>query len=203
MKERGYNSSGLAVLHANLTSNFINFREGFSDVEKSQWFYIDVTRLAQNSIFKGYPDGSFKYDLILNRGQVAALINKVMDSGPITKSTEVITSSTPVPSPRAMEAPIAETIETILSFGSHRDSLLDPTKNTLKFSYGYYYDDCVNQGSSQVIIGGVRKTNKDFELIDRRINQMDFPKAIVIEGNTTKQYEYGYIGAGVRWNLTV
>lgn len=42
---------------------------GFSDVSDNQWFYNSVTKMTEEGIFKGYPDGTFKPDNTVTYGE--------------------------------------------------------------------------------------------------------------------------------------
>ncbi|NLK72932.1 MAG: S-layer homology domain-containing protein, partial [Clostridiales bacterium] len=42
---------------------------GFSDVSDNQWFYNSVTKMTEQGIFKGYPDGTFKPDNTVTYGE--------------------------------------------------------------------------------------------------------------------------------------
>ncbi len=46
----------------------------FSDMEPADWFYDDVNQLVQIGGINGYPDGSFKPDLTMKKGEFIKLI---------------------------------------------------------------------------------------------------------------------------------
>ena len=49
---------------------------GFSDVEKADWFNVQVSTLSNAGILMGYPDGSFRPNANITRGELTAVITR-------------------------------------------------------------------------------------------------------------------------------
>ncbi|MDR0818937.1 MAG: S-layer homology domain-containing protein, partial [Oscillospiraceae bacterium] len=52
----------------------------FSDVKPGDWFFEDVTALAELNILTGYPDGTFKPDETVTREQMAVILLRTLNS---------------------------------------------------------------------------------------------------------------------------
>ena len=63
----------------------------FPDVANNQWYCGWVDRLTDEGIAEGYPDGTFRPDVLLNRAEVAALIVRALgfDDPPVPASDPV------------------------------------------------------------------------------------------------------------------
>jgi hypothetical protein len=48
----------------------------FKDVSNTDWFYQDVMNMASWDVIRGYPDGSFGPENIVNRAELSAIINR-------------------------------------------------------------------------------------------------------------------------------
>lgn len=53
--------------------------KSFSDIQEGHWAYTEIMALAQDGIINGYPDGTFRSSVILNRGQAANLLTAALD----------------------------------------------------------------------------------------------------------------------------
>ncbi|GLB60229.1 S-layer homology domain-containing protein [Cytobacillus sp. NCCP-133] len=53
--------------------------KSFSDIKEGHWAYTEIMALAQDGIINGYPDGTFRSSVILNRGQAANLLTAALD----------------------------------------------------------------------------------------------------------------------------
>ncbi|WP_197049780.1 S-layer homology domain-containing protein, partial [Veillonella montpellierensis] len=53
----------------------------FPDIEKNHWAYEAVTKLLQQGVLEGYPDGTFKGDRMMTRYEFAMLVYKAMQRG--------------------------------------------------------------------------------------------------------------------------
>ncbi|WP_185959965.1 S-layer homology domain-containing protein [Planococcus soli] len=51
---------------------------GFSDVTERQWSYPFVSSLAAHNVTNGYPDGTFRSQVIINREQFAAFMARIL-----------------------------------------------------------------------------------------------------------------------------
>lgn len=69
----------VAVLLARVLGVVENVRDtlDFSDVRTDRWSYNEITALAQLGILNGYEDGTFRPELDINRGEMAALVDRV------------------------------------------------------------------------------------------------------------------------------
>ena len=52
----------------------------FSDVEKDRWSYDEISALANSGILTGYPDGTFRPEKILDRGEMATILNRISNN---------------------------------------------------------------------------------------------------------------------------
>lgn len=52
---------------------------GFTDVSDRSWSYPYISALAANGITNGYPDGSYRPQLTINRGQFAAFMARILE----------------------------------------------------------------------------------------------------------------------------
>ena len=50
----------------------------FSDVSEERWSYQEITALIEGGILKGYPDGTFRPEQFLSRGEMAHLLGKTL-----------------------------------------------------------------------------------------------------------------------------
>lgn len=68
----------VAVLLARMLGTEEISRAGrtFTDVEAGRWSYAEITALAELGIVSGYEDGSFLPEKAINRGEMAALVNR-------------------------------------------------------------------------------------------------------------------------------
>ncbi len=48
----------------------------FSDIDSSHWAYENVMKMVQKGIITGYPDGTFRPDETINRGEFCVLLSK-------------------------------------------------------------------------------------------------------------------------------
>ena len=48
----------------------------FPDVHMERWSYEEITALAELGIISGYEDGYFLPERAINRGEMAALVNR-------------------------------------------------------------------------------------------------------------------------------
>jgi len=60
----------------------------FPDVNSDDWFYADVTKLASMGVINGQPDGTFKPDYDLTRGEFIKMLVMVADIWTIDTSTK-------------------------------------------------------------------------------------------------------------------
>ena len=51
----------------------------FSDVSPDRWSYQEIIALANAGIFTGYPDGTFRPENIIDRGEMAAVLNRISE----------------------------------------------------------------------------------------------------------------------------
>ncbi len=49
----------------------------FSDVSTDRWSYDEIAALASSGILLGYPDGTFRPENIIDRGEMAAVLNRI------------------------------------------------------------------------------------------------------------------------------
>lgn len=52
---------------------------GFSDVKSSLWSEPFISALAANNVTNGYPDGTFRPEVTINRGQFAAFMARILE----------------------------------------------------------------------------------------------------------------------------
>ncbi len=52
--------------------------EAFSDVSDDRWSYNEITALIEGGILNGYPDGTFRPEQFLSRGEMAHLLRKTL-----------------------------------------------------------------------------------------------------------------------------
>lgn len=53
----------------------------FPDVQPGRWSYEEITALAGKNVLAGYPDGTFRPEAYLTRGEMAYLINQIEKTG--------------------------------------------------------------------------------------------------------------------------
>lgn len=53
-------------------------KTSFSDVSEERWSYGEITALIQGGILSGYPDGTFRPEQFLSRGEMAHLLGKML-----------------------------------------------------------------------------------------------------------------------------
>jgi len=71
-----------------LTSMSFAMGEGFNDVTEEQWFYDSVTKMTEQDIFKGYPDGTFKPDNTVTYGEFIKMFVVATTGEDVGNSTE-------------------------------------------------------------------------------------------------------------------
>ncbi len=49
----------------------------FTDVDFERWSYNEIAALANSGVLMGYPDGTFRPENILNRGEMAAVLSRI------------------------------------------------------------------------------------------------------------------------------
>ncbi len=67
---------------AAMATRFANIGEGnktFTDVDRSHWAYEVIQKAAQAGWISGYPDGSFKPDQPITRGEVVTITNRMLN----------------------------------------------------------------------------------------------------------------------------
>ena len=52
----------------------------FTDVESNRWSYSEITSLVDAGVLTGYPDKTFRPERIIDRGEMAAVLNRVTDT---------------------------------------------------------------------------------------------------------------------------
>lgn len=52
-------------------------RADFTDVSTDRWSYDEIAALASSGILLGYPDGTFRPENIIDRGEMAAVLNRI------------------------------------------------------------------------------------------------------------------------------
>jgi len=52
----------------------------FTDVESNRWSYSEITALVDAGVLTGYPDKTFRPERIIDRGEMAAVINRITDT---------------------------------------------------------------------------------------------------------------------------
>ena len=75
---------------ATVFAGMSNFSEskpypGFSDVSKSAWYYLDVSKSCKLGLFNGYPDGEFKPSgnfTLAEAIKVVAVVRATYEGGP-------------------------------------------------------------------------------------------------------------------------
>lgn len=65
---------------------------GFSDVTKRQWMYPYISALAAHNVTNGYPDGTFRPHVTINREQFAAFMARILNPAFKPDSTELADS---------------------------------------------------------------------------------------------------------------
>ena len=73
---------------ATIASNFDKLSSGtsqFSDVTPEHWAYKFIVSAATKGWINGYPDGTFRPDNNITRGEVVALLNSVLGRSPDKK----------------------------------------------------------------------------------------------------------------------
>ena len=58
---------------------------GFKDVKSNSWSYFAIMKAAENDLFMGYPDGTFRPRENINRAQMAALLSRIILKGHIVR----------------------------------------------------------------------------------------------------------------------
>ncbi len=53
-------------------------KASFSDVSEERWSYREITALIDSGILSGYPDGTFRPEQFLSRGEMAHLLGKML-----------------------------------------------------------------------------------------------------------------------------
>ena len=61
------------VIKAEIT----NEKPNFTDVDESRWSYNEICALANSGILTGYPDKTFRPEKIIDRGEMATLLNRI------------------------------------------------------------------------------------------------------------------------------
>ena len=64
------------VIKAEISGTNISFK----DVEKDRWSYDEIMALAGSGILMGYPDKTFRPENIIDRGEMAAVINRISEN---------------------------------------------------------------------------------------------------------------------------
>lgn len=49
----------------------------FSDIDAERWSFDEISALADSGIITGYPDGTFRPEKVIDRGEMAALLNRI------------------------------------------------------------------------------------------------------------------------------
>lgn len=49
----------------------------FSDISSDRWSYNEIIALANSGVLFGYPDGTFRPESIIDRGEMAAVLNRI------------------------------------------------------------------------------------------------------------------------------
>lgn len=52
-------------------------KENFSDISSERWSFNEIAALANAGILLGYPDGTFRPESIINRGEMAAVLSRL------------------------------------------------------------------------------------------------------------------------------
>jgi hypothetical protein len=55
----------------------------FSDVDKQKWYSKAIAFVIENTLFSGYPDGTFKPERPITRAELAASLYTFLDAGPL------------------------------------------------------------------------------------------------------------------------
>ena len=55
------------------------FAAGFSDLTSEHWAYKNVTNLVENGVINGYPDGTYRPEKTITRGEFFKLIMTVSE----------------------------------------------------------------------------------------------------------------------------
>ena len=71
-----------------LTSMSFAMSESFSDVTPGKWFYDSVTKMTDQEIFKGYPDGTFKPNNTVTYGEFIKMFVVATTGEDVGNSTE-------------------------------------------------------------------------------------------------------------------
>lgn len=62
------------------------FAKEYSDLSSGHWAYGPINTMSENGILNGYPDGSFKPDVAINRAEFAKIIVLTLD---LTQKTDI------------------------------------------------------------------------------------------------------------------
>ncbi len=71
-----------AVLASGFKNMGNNYRDVFTDVPPTHWAAKEISFAVEKSWIKGYPDGSFKPERFITRGEVVTLANRVLERKP-------------------------------------------------------------------------------------------------------------------------
>ena len=80
----------ITLLQAPITATAVTTSNtSFSDVSQNAWFYENLNKLSSLGIIKGYPDGTFKPDNTLTRGEFIKMLTMVAEIWSAKKPTGV------------------------------------------------------------------------------------------------------------------
>ena len=60
-----------------IKSETTNEKPDFTDIDESRWSYDEICALANSGILTGYPDKTFRPEKIIDRGEMATLLNRI------------------------------------------------------------------------------------------------------------------------------
>lgn len=70
-----------AVFLARITqAELIDKSDSFSDVSAERWSFNEIAALSNAGILLGYPDGTFRPEAIINRGEMASVLSRINQS---------------------------------------------------------------------------------------------------------------------------
>jgi len=134
--------------------------KGFSDVAKSDWFYGDVTALANKGVVGGYPDGSFMPYGEVTWGEALKMVMKAVGYGDIAPTGDHWASG-------YLETALADLLisgEVELDAVITREEVANLTAQALKLAPAgieYPFDDVAPEAAVALYAAGIIKGSAD------------------------------------------
>jgi len=75
--EESITRAEMTKLLAAMVEKTYNGEVNFSDVSKNHWAEEEITALARMGVLSGYPDGTFRPDNKINRGEAAVILQRI------------------------------------------------------------------------------------------------------------------------------